>query len=395
MKMISSDWFSFKFGNFLYFSILLFCILNIYSIYLIGEYHTIEKITFVLLFFSLFILSFGFGCRLLKKSVRSILSHYYLVTICFSLYIALHHFTYNLFSPSDLFLSFSCLLICISTSLIKSNQTLDVLFSFIFIILFSYLFIYYRLVEPRYFFLDEEQRPPFNNSIYYILCVIPFFLYYKWKYILVVLAFFCVLISGKVGAVLGLIIGLLSYLFITQNKQRKQLFKSIIILLALSIVIVVLYTKVSTELGFDILEKIADDEGTGSGRTDIYMRVIKGISESSFPALIFGHGPFAVSLVYSNAAHNDFLEVLYDYGILGEFFYLYLIILLIRFLFKLIKENSCNAAPFAFSITLFLIMSLVSNVIFVGQYGLILFAYWGMVFSKEKYRLFSKKCLIR
>ena len=62
----------------------------------------------------------------------------------------------------------------------------------------------------------------------------------------------------------------------------------------------------------------AMNEDEGNGRLDIYSDVFVQYLDSDLFSQLFGHGYNMVSVVLKGpSAHNDFLEVLYDYGIIG------------------------------------------------------------------------------
>jgi len=70
------------------------------------------------------------------------------------------------------------------------------------------------------------------------------------------------------------------------------------------------------------------DSGFGSSRGMIWRAVLKGIAESGVVDLVVGHGtesvPFCVQRyagVFKNA-HNSYLEMLYDMGIIGLVLYI-------------------------------------------------------------------------
>lgn len=138
---------------------------------------------------------------------------------------------------------------------------------------------------------------------------------------------------------------------------------------------------------FERLSKLGEDEG--SGRLEIYNNVIDMIRNSDFIGIILGHGFSAVGLdsLSHIGAHNDFLEVLYDYGIFGFILYLVLHIRLIKYSVRLVKTKSRFAAPMAMSYTLFLILSNVSQII-IHPFFLMLFSIvWASIMANRKHEI--------
>ncbi len=76
-------------------------------------------------------------------------------------------------------------------------------------------------------------------------------------------------------------------------------------------------------------------QGGGSGRDVIYTNLLNGWADGNFVSIIFGNGFFSSTKVnvYNGIelmAHSDWLEVLYDMGLVGVFAYLYMAISFIR-----------------------------------------------------------------
>ena len=114
-------------------------------------------------------------------------------------------------------------------------------------------------------------------------------------------------------------------------------------------------------------------------RLTLYREVFSLIENSSLNEVIFGHGQNAV-LQYTHefSAHNDFLEVFFDYGIIVFLVYIFLHYQLIKNSLRLIKQKSYFAAPFSVSYILFIVLSMISHVV-IYPYFFILTAFWGMV----------------
>ena len=129
-------------------------------------------------------------------------------------------------------------------------------------------------------------------------------------------------------------------------------------------------------------ESISEDKG--SGRGDLFLMVWELILKSDTLELIFGHGYNSVVEVLEYSAHNDFLEVMYDQGIIGLGLYVCIYISLIRTI-KKIKEKTLRDS-FRMSIFLFFIVSLTSHLILFTSSIICLSTFWGMVDSTIKYK---------
>ena len=105
-----------------------------------------------------------------------------------------------------------------------------------------------------------------------------------------------------------------------------------IIMIAIAVLFVILIY-VDKSMGNIISDRILNiqDDG-GSGRDQVWRTTWSMISESNLEELLFGHGFNAVLKLSPLAlsAHNDFLEMLFNYGIIGFVPYLLLHFQLIK-----------------------------------------------------------------
>jgi len=123
----------------------------------------------------------------------------------------------------------------------------------------------------------------------------------------------------------------------------------------------------------------------GSGRIEIYEEVIGLIGKSNFYQLSFGHGYNSVQEhTYDNvAAHNDFLEVFFDYGLIVFVLYIVFHFMLWRKAFFYLKTKSPNSPAFFVSCVIFTIFSLSSNLIIYPSHFIFLTTFWGTVIGIE------------
>lgn len=124
-------------------------------------------------------------------------------------------------------------------------------------------------------------------------------------------------------------------------------------------------------------EKSQDDEG--GGRLTIYTVVIGMIDASTTTEKITGHGHMGVKRdsPLELAAHNDVLEVIYDYGLIILLLYIALWFYVIKRLVYFIKNDSIYSLPFSCSFAIFFLMSMVSHLILYTSYFNYLVLFWG------------------
>ncbi len=235
-----------------------------------------------------------------------------------------------------------------------------------------------------------------QSDIYFSLGLFPFALQFikkkYWRAMVISLQFVAVFFSDKRSGLISFVIALVVYYLIdVQVKAPKQFFKALktIVLVAVAIglfYVVSRYLDNVFDMGiYDRLFRLSEDGG--SGRTNIYRRVWNGFRSSPFLEQVFGHGMNTISQLGGTQAHNDLLEVLYDYGMFGLIplivFYLTLIVECVR----LVKRRSPYAAAFTFSLIVGLFLAMFSYFIIFYTYVTCYFAFWGYVLCMENKRM--------
>jgi O-antigen ligase len=256
--------------------------------------------------------------------------------------------------------------------------------------LFVFLFLQYKLLGT----FNVVDTPEAINSIYYIIMFLPFVLDVKkstLKTVLVLLITFCVLISLKRTAFLALVFSLSGYFIVEYSSRMKK--KRLYFLLGSLLVaglMMYLYSYIIEELNLDIIVRLNNLKSDwGSGRNIIYEDVWAAIIKSTpFMERFFGYGYNGVFLTNaaSLSAHNDFLEVLYDYGLFGFALYISFIVTLIKYNVKIYKGAFESAAGFTASLVMFFTFSMFSHLIYYPTYFAYLLIYWGLKIAKyEEY----------
>ncbi len=130
---------------------------------------------------------------------------------------------------------------------------------------------------------------------------------------------------------------------------------------------------------------ILDDRG--SGRLDIYNEVIRLQSESDIYSWVLGHGHDTVRKFNTMegseylSAHNDWLEVLFDYGLPGLVLYFSIYFVLLYEIIHLLKRRSYLGPPMAASYALFIVISFSSHLVLYASYFAYLMAFWGSLWG--------------
>lgn len=184
-----------------------------------------------------------------------------------------------------------------------------------------------------------------NNAAYMFVNLIPFvFLIKKSKTIsilsMLVLVFF-IIQGSKRGAILTGSVGVLIYIYYQlRTIEKKHRIKGYFITAVGIVVLVYFIYNFYLENEFLSYRIQSMLEGDSSQRDRIYSDIFSGwYNSGNIINLIFGYG-FAGSqqLASGSFAHNDWLELLSNYGIVGVFIYL----LLFFSAFKLIKNPNLS-----------------------------------------------------
>ena len=228
-----------------------------------------------------------------------------------------------------------------------------------------------------------------TNNIFYPLLVLPWILIQRRGFlrnVLLLVLLFAVILSTKRSAMLIVFFTLLPYLYYCFMKNSNiSLQKRIIAPFMLSFLFVIIFIGINNSVDGYIWKRFESiEEDKGSGRLDIYAQVYDMQMRSEIEEWLVGHGHQGVVRDYDGSwgefsAHNDFQEVLYDYGIFVFLLYLYLFGLLSRRLYRLKRSKSIFFVSYFGAMILFCIMSAMSHLILYSTYFIFLTSYWGAV----------------
>lgn len=203
---------------------------------------------------------------------------------------------------------------------------------------------------------------------YYALYLLPLALACdkRWLRIISIIIISIIIISSvKRGGLLALAIGMFVYLYVSRMVSDKSLKSSIILYIYLIVMAVFLYFLIQY-LGDDIIERFMDsDDDTGSGRLDIWESLYRRLKTQDITLWIFGNGHLATT-VYSwenLSAHNDFLEIVYNYGIFNLFVYISFLFSAVAYTIRAIRNRDQLAPCLAMFLTIFLILSMISIIV--------------------------------
>lgn len=186
-------------------------------------------------------------------------------------------------------------------------------------------YISYRYLSI--FFVDPD-------SLFFVIILFPLVFCFKkdtYRIITFVLVGIICAFSAKrsilIAYTISLMLFLLQYSFF--NRNRKSAFKSVGIFAGLLVSLYWLVTNNSEVINKILFRFQGIKDDSGSGRTDLYDILLSSFEKSSLWNQMFGHGyRSAISVLNGVPAHNDFLEILYDFGIVPLVIY---VIILMKF----------------------------------------------------------------
>jgi hypothetical protein len=189
------------------------------------------------------------------------------------------------------------------------------------------------------------------------------------------------LLSMKRAAIIAVPAMLLSYAFVNAKIKNKTM-KWIVAVSVIVIVAIILLPEVDSYFGGFLSQRFSKDSiEFASGRTARWTNTFKALNEGSFLRLFFGGG--IESMGY--AQHNEWLEQLSSFGLIGVCLYFALAIQMIRVFSYYYKIKSALAAPYLAAISYFLIVGFVSG--FLYMHGtLYIVVFMGIAQSIEPWR---------
>ncbi len=177
------------------------------------------------------------------------------------------------------------------------------------------------------------------SAIFLVIIPLLFFIRNKWIVVLAsIMIIFFIIYGAKRGNIISMAIPF--YLLFRQNlKYNKTLInEAILFLVTVGLCYFAYDTMINSDYVMNRIEKAL--EGDTSGRGEIFYTA----SQSWYNAehlynLIFGYGTDGTVNLIGIRAHNDWLEVLVDYGLIGFFSYLIFFVNLLKVSWRIRHNN--------------------------------------------------------
>lgn len=193
------------------------------------------------------------------------------------------------------------------------------------VFLITSIVLYLRERTHMYDIATANQTGVTNNAVYGILALIPMVYYFYKKpliqYILLAVLLFFVVMGAKRGAILAGGICMLYFVLVSFRSNRKKIYA--FFLSALFVVLAFYYIEYTFRTNDYLAYRYEQTlDGNSSNRDIIYEFVWRAFwSESSVFSLLLGHGADATLSILGNFAHQDWLEIAFNNGIVGVYLF--------------------------------------------------------------------------
>lgn len=197
----------------------------------------------------------------------------------------------------------------------------------------AYYYNYQDVVLQRFDSYDVDSYT--NNASAVFLFLLPVLFFIKKDYIRYSLLFIClffIVSSVKRGNILASMVPLMLLIWFSIRKSKGSILKTSLIFVAFVFLFYYLREWILNNDYF--LRKYEQTlEGYSSNRDIIYAEALNlWYNAGDFFTMLFGYGYDGTlqNMATGYRAHNDWLELLVDYGLLGVFFYLFIFISFVR-----------------------------------------------------------------
>lgn len=227
------------------------------------------------------------------------------------------------------------------------------------------------------------------NPVYFISYLMPVVLLLRSRLLkvgILLLIFVVVILSYKRLAILAYFTSIVVYFYyLSRSGSHAKVWRTITVFLGAIMFIAVMvfsFRYLGAAFGLDWSGRMSGmAESGGSGRFDIWRSVLAALASQEIPYWLYGHGYLATELVLGKGAHNDFLEILYNFGLLGLAIYLMFIGKIIKIFIEMKKLRYRHLDAFAVSLVWFAWGTMFSQLVIYPYWFLSLALFWGMTIA--------------
>lgn len=176
-------------------------------------------------------------------------------------------------------------------------------------------------------FMDLGQEEYTVTSVYSFLSILPLIILFKRKIVLqflfLAIVFVYLILSAKRGAVLlgaGATMILIWGLFVQNNAQKKITVAFVTLVLLIGVYLFVNYQMETSQYLANRVDQTMEGQ---TSRRDEYIKIIYDyyVNSTNLRQFFFGIGAQGTLSVNESFAHNDWLAILLEQGVMGAFIY--------------------------------------------------------------------------
>jgi len=272
--------------------------------------------------------------------------------------------------------------------------------AFLFILLCAVFIYRYSFYKSEDAFKDKTLT---LNNVYYILFLFPFMLFSKkmyWKYLAFGLTFLTVVLSQKRGALIILVLCAIIWLLFSEKSYGLSKFKNIFLLLVTGVVLYYFLSYFTVSYDLSITDRFMTlfngEDTTGSGRSGIWETYLSVIGNDGLISLVGrGYDANVVSPKYNylSWAHNDFLQIVFNYGFFGAILFLAFVINLFSKYRQMKKQKYEYATIFLISLLITFVNGLFGMCFVYPQWVLTSATLWGLLIGDFNRKTKQKNAL--
>jgi len=245
-------------------------------------------------------------------------------------------------------------------------------------------YFYYQFALSSLILMTDSNRVTVNASVVFLM-ILPLSFLIKNKVLSLSVVCVCIffLISAvKRGNIIAAIIPLAIYVYELWKSTNKSFFKKAIVIIVVVIIASWVSDLIINNEYFQLRLK-QTEHGNSSGRDHIYATMWNmWYNKADFGQFLFGYG-YAGTRLYSGIgylAHNDWLEILVDFGLSGAILYLLIFVSLIRQAMKIKQRLFRNTL---FSVILIWLFKTFYSMAFTDEYLCILSFPYGYIVGQH------------
>jgi len=238
------------------------------------------------------------------------------------------------------------------------------------------------------------------NTVFWVLLLVPFaFLVERrfLKYIILISTFILVLVSTKRSATIAISLVICMSL-INDFFIRKKALIGIPFGIILLFILVSIFNETISRVNINVLDRIQETNVYEESRMDLLIESWEKYQNKSLLMKIIGSGHRSTGYdrgidMLSKTSHNDFFEVLYNYGIIGSILYFYFVWRISKRLIQLKRIGGKYFHSYLASYIIFMVLSMVSHLVIYPSYFAFLLFLWALMEKKiqEIYPVLNKR----